>query len=254
MSRLVTFGCSFTYGHGLPDCRYDGDSEEYNDPKQVESPSKYAWPQVAADTLGVECVNMAKPGIGNKHILYRIVNFDFEPTDIVVVMWSYFDRHSVILNNGSVEDLSAWRISDDNQESTAEPGYTAQASNAYYVSPRLASEMDSLFSNAIYINYADSFLKNLGVHYVHTCIRGYGTLELRSTIRWFSENKYEKSFVDAYWSAGKRVNKIKPTLIFGTVADDDFPTDRYGHPGLNAHKSFSYQIVKHIKQKVDIGA
>ena len=51
MSRLITFGDSFTYGHGLVDCHVP----EKN--WQGPNPSKFAWPQVLGDMLGIEVIN-----------------------------------------------------------------------------------------------------------------------------------------------------------------------------------------------------
>lgn len=88
MARLVAFGCSHTYGTGLPDCWIDNC-------KSGKQPSNYAWPKILADKLGVECVNMAFGGLSNKEIHNRILTADINENDIVVVMWTYNDRWSV---------------------------------------------------------------------------------------------------------------------------------------------------------------
>lgn len=85
MPRLVTFGCSHVYGHGLPDCHIEPDWPGLN-------PSKFAWPQLLADKLGYECINLAEPGIGNFEILMKIIKTNFLIDDIVITAWSYFDR------------------------------------------------------------------------------------------------------------------------------------------------------------------
>lgn len=84
MSRLVAFGCSYTYGHGLSDCS-DGLDAGPN-------PSQHAWPALLANRLDRSVVNMGKPGAGNTEILWKILNFDFQPDDICVIMYSYFIR------------------------------------------------------------------------------------------------------------------------------------------------------------------
>lgn len=85
MPRLVAFGCSYTYGHGLPDCTDGGTDCGPN-------PSNVAWPKLLADKLGYNIVNMGKPGAGNTEILWRLLNFKFDVDDICVIMWSYFSR------------------------------------------------------------------------------------------------------------------------------------------------------------------
>lgn len=88
MSRLVTFGCSFVYGHGLPDC--------FTEPSHYgPNPSKFAWPQLLADKLGYECVNLARPASGNFRIFMSILNTEFQPGDLVITAWSFFTRFDI---------------------------------------------------------------------------------------------------------------------------------------------------------------
>ena len=80
-NRLITFGCSYTFGIGLPDCKY-GD----------KNPSKLGWPTLLSDRMGAELVNISASGASNFEILYNILNFDFQDTDTVVIMWTHFYR------------------------------------------------------------------------------------------------------------------------------------------------------------------
>jgi hypothetical protein len=84
-NRLIAFGCSFTYGVGLPDCfdKYNGAGPE---------PSKVGWVQLLADKLNRIAHNKSTPGSSNLEILNNILKFDFEENDIVVVMWSMPNR------------------------------------------------------------------------------------------------------------------------------------------------------------------
>ena len=85
MARLIAFGCSFTYGHGLSDCfippAWPG----------IE-PSKFAWPSLVADSLELDVVNNSECGSSNKQILYRTLDFPFVETDTVIFLWSFFQR------------------------------------------------------------------------------------------------------------------------------------------------------------------
>jgi len=82
MPRLVTFGCSHTYGYGLSDC-YDN----------TDKPSNFSWPNLLAKKLDRECVNLSLPGSGNLQILMTVLKTRFEPTDLVIVAHSYFNRY-----------------------------------------------------------------------------------------------------------------------------------------------------------------
>lgn len=87
MHRLITFGCSFTYGHGLPDCF----SKETGYGKE---PSRDAWPQLLANKLNLSCINKAKPGAGNFEILFNVLTTEFQPNDLVLISFSYFERYN----------------------------------------------------------------------------------------------------------------------------------------------------------------
>jgi len=84
-NRLVAFGCSLTFGSNLDDIHPDNNT-----------PSKLAWPQALGDLAGIPVDNQAKPGASNKEILYNILKYDFSPTDIVVVCWTYLGRWCIV--------------------------------------------------------------------------------------------------------------------------------------------------------------
>ena len=86
MPRLLTFGCSFTYGHGLPDCHIPPDMPG-------NQPSKYAWPQLLADKLKYECINLSAPGSGNFQILMEVLKANYQKDDLVIIAFSYFTRY-----------------------------------------------------------------------------------------------------------------------------------------------------------------
>ena len=92
--RLVTFGCSFTYGSGLSDCFTLPDG-----PGLV--PSKFSWPQLVANELNMDCFNMSFPGSSNKEILNTLLNFKFDSTDVVIVMWSFISRWCILKDQTS---------------------------------------------------------------------------------------------------------------------------------------------------------
>src|SRR6056297_1465073 len=100
MSRLITFGCSHTYGQGLSDCRV-------NTYEPGPTPSKFAWPQVLADKLNLECVNMSEPGTSPKRNWYSITNFDFNEDDIVIVKWPNPNK-TCIIKEDKIEHLAPW--------------------------------------------------------------------------------------------------------------------------------------------------
>lgn len=95
MQRLVTFGCSVTYGHGLPDCHVPP-----NDPGPL--PSAYAWPNLVASYFNIPVSNQGVCGNSNLAILQDILKFKFAKDDIVVVMWSFVGRDLIFGRKGFV--------------------------------------------------------------------------------------------------------------------------------------------------------
>jgi len=85
MPRLLTFGCSFVYGQGLPDC-----FEPPRFPGSVAS--KMGWPNILADKLNRECVNFSSPGMGNLTMMMKILGTEYKHDDLVIIGYSFFDR------------------------------------------------------------------------------------------------------------------------------------------------------------------
>lgn len=80
MARLIAFGASYVYGQGLPDC--------FVEPACAgPRASELAWPSIVSKKLGRECVNMSSPGASNLEILDTILHFNFDPSDVVMIMW-----------------------------------------------------------------------------------------------------------------------------------------------------------------------
>lgn len=88
--RLVTFGCSLTYGQFLED-------------RDTQS-----WPAQLGAMLNVPVVNMGIHGASNKEILYRILNFDFQSDDVCVILWTNLSRW-IIFNENNSDRLGAWQ-------------------------------------------------------------------------------------------------------------------------------------------------
>jgi hypothetical protein len=83
--KLVTFGCSLTYGTGLSDC-WDG---SIGGPV----PSKLAWPEILRRLMNIKIVhNFSKPGASNKEIAYLVLKQLSKGTikqdDVVIIQWT----------------------------------------------------------------------------------------------------------------------------------------------------------------------
>ena len=88
--KIFTLGCSFTYGHGFPDC-YDFDKHF--------APSKFAWPAILEQKIDRKVINISSPGASCKETARRFLHHNhlMAENDIVIVAWPYFDRSHIAL-------------------------------------------------------------------------------------------------------------------------------------------------------------
>jgi hypothetical protein len=136
MSRLVAFGCSYTFGDSLPDC-----VSAWHSP-----PSEYAWPAVLGKCLNLPSVNKGSSGAGNLEILWNILNFEFQPTDICIIMWSHFSRDHIFT------PTELYRVNRYNKPDKL---------TKYWALTH--TEFDLNVRNWIYIHHADCYLSSIGI-------------------------------------------------------------------------------------------
>lgn len=125
MDRLVTFGCSLTYGQYL-----DNSSEQ-------------SWPSVLAKKLGIVCDNQAVNGASTKQIWWNIINYDFSPQDTVIILWSHLDRWCIIKSD-QVESLNVWDVEKNHKTRT------------YY--EHIHDDYDMLVQYLLMVNHAKQYL------------------------------------------------------------------------------------------------
>ena len=150
MSRLVTFGCSFTYGHGLEDCTAeDGYGAGPN-------PSKYSWPSIVSEKMNLICDNQAICGLSNLGIVDKIINYKFKEDDTVVVMWTFFERDLLWLDKGVSFNLTV-----------GNPNADKELINAWATAHSIVDRRMRAWYN---IHHIYSYLKsmNLNFYFLHT--------------------------------------------------------------------------------------
>lgn len=91
-NRLVAFGDSFTFGHGLSDCINLNKGPGVN-------PSKFAWPSILSNKLNLNLDNCAFPGISNFGMLDIILSYKFKSDDLVLIMWNFYPRDMLFLED-----------------------------------------------------------------------------------------------------------------------------------------------------------
>jgi len=195
MSRLITFGCSFTYGSAL------SDTYEYR-----PGPSVFAWPNIAAKKLNLECVNKGIPGASNKEILHCIQNFNFEPLDFVCILWTYPNRWCTITED-SVEPFIHHKKDKRNQ--------------FYY--QFMHNDYDLLLDTFTRMNFAKMYLDRKEIKNLHFVVNS----NMLKYIPEWSTVKFEELFSDDY--------RFKYPLGLDGA-----------HPGEESHEKFGLDIANKI--------
>lgn len=137
--RLVSFGCSLTYGAGLEDCFIPPDRPGIH-------PSKKSWPSLIAQELDIECVNQSRIGSSNKEIWHNIISFDFKDHDLVFIMWTYPDRTCILHpKKDKSEQIGIW----------------SEDKKIFYKD--FYSEYDAETMSKLFVSHANYFLENKNI-------------------------------------------------------------------------------------------
>ena len=178
MSRLFAYGCSNTYGEALEDC-WTGEQHGLE-------PSKFAWPQLLADQMNLECVNLGFPGVSNKYICNKVSNTEFQKGDKVVILWTFFNRFCFFRDDGSSQRMLVGDADRKNLDKV-----TSLKSRFYY--GHFYSKKDSIDDSFLRINFIKNYLDSEGIeNYHYTCVSKDFLHKLKPLL-W---NKVDLKFID----------------------------------------------------------
>lgn len=208
MRRVISFGDSCTFGHGLPDCHDETGSGP------GDYPSKYAWPAKIAEYLGhLNWVNYAYPGASNKEILWTLMQNErhLKDDDLIFIQWTYPHRKCILTADGR-EPIRLFPQAED------------EPSVRYY--EQYETEADSVFESQIWISYADGLLSN------------------RDCTHLFFTRRDKRIFDIGEWTGnGKGVDKVMGDFKhIGSYARDGM------HPGVDAHDQWAKYLISEIRK------
>ena len=217
MKRLIVFGCSNTYGEGLRDC---GDASNN---WCGSEPSILGWPNELATMMGISTViNLGIGGASNKHISNSFLNkagddFFNPDTDIVVFLWSYFNRHCIFQDNREIERY----LPSDLRYKRVEPNRYKKIKKWYR---DYNTSVDQQLSNYTRISHTQHYLNSKGItNYNFTC----ETYEYTNIPTWFDSNTL------------KIVDVVTLRNQYGKADDNE-------HPGVIANMHTAKIMYKHI--------
>lgn len=130
--KLYTFGCSYTYGHGFPDCELRPGED---------TPSKFAWPHLLAEHLNLPYENLSSPGCSPMELSRRFLqNVDrFTDNDIVIIVWPFFDRSCMFMSDGYEAMAKMTPFMD-----TLDPGYGFPEMDVEYYYTHYTNEIHAM--------------------------------------------------------------------------------------------------------------
>lgn len=207
--RLITFGCSLTYGVGLKDRR------------------KQSWSAKLGNMLGLKVINNGIPGACNKQIYIHALKQKYSKNDVVVFSWSFVHRHTIITNYRNLRDNVTLRM--------CQPGATKkqkQVLDTYFLD--IWQERDAVLNFHTQANHIDLLLKS-----VYNC-KVYHLVQSRRPYTWtkihhgVSDTWNFINFPQIY------LEDIRSQYPLGT--DEQ-------HPGQECHAEYAKQIYEWIKNE-----
>jgi len=230
--KLYTYGCSFTYGQGLPDCI---------DLSQDFGPSKFAWPHLVSQKLNIAYKNYSDPGCTCQEVTRRFLyhSKDFNANDIVVIVWPYFHRYLIPFEPHIDR---AWK-------------YTVLGTD--YENPftgKMISIQDFYdnYSNPVF--HLEEFLKHsklvhdtcksLGVHLINYIFdsddkREFMSIKSEALYHWYDVN-IERSFFDLQECLHNRYNKVSSRPF------EILDCGHYGHP---QHEYWAEKVSRLLRRR-----
>lgn len=227
--RVVVFGCSGAYGQGLPDCIV---GENLHGPK----PSEFAFGNLVAKELDVECINTSTPGNSNLQVLFTILKFPFKPDDLAVVSWSWYPRSTLLSEEGREMNLGTWMAADTDDKVLLKrkKQHLEDLASRADMTPKdlesIAVKFYTTHSNHhlkvmswIYVDYAALYLARLGIN---------------------------KVFVtsDLDWDESVRLGQASFDLGPDVIKLIDYAKDGT-HPGIESHKEWARLGMEFLKNK-----
>lgn len=161
--KLVTFGCSFTYGHGLSDCiAADGS----NGPVCSEQ----AWPSIVGQLTGMKVDNVSKPGASNLMITKAVVDYQkYTKQTVAVILWTSNDRETIYKNKDKEKLHMLPGFLKDRMPETfwhnKDKDYLKKTITTYYEDYH--EDYNACLNQMIRMNFVHAFLKSKGIQSFH---------------------------------------------------------------------------------------
>lgn len=232
--RVISFGDSFTRGDDLHDCTSDKPFTPWEE--HTAGASKFTWPALLADNLGIDYQSYAFGGCSNdtilRSILYCLENKLINSDDLLLLNWTWVDRIDFFDNS---QDEVYYKKSPDCFWNTLHPMDDSKENHHHYYK-NLHSEFYAKFNSLKNISLAQQLLKSYNISYKMTCL--------------------DQIIIDSnYWNTtylNHLLQIVKPELLwfndkgfYNWAVDNGYPTGKTGHPMEEAHQAAFDYLIKH---------
>ena len=216
---IKSFGCSFIFGTDLPDSDNAGKH------------SKLTWPALIARKLSFDYQCHAQGGIGNFHILKRILHhaaMDNSQDVFYIIGWTWIDRFDYIKSSSR----------DNNWKETWEtitPTTESRAGKFYY--KNFQSELGDKLSSLIHIRSAVDILEQKQIPFLMTYMD-----PLIIDRRWHSPN----AVVDCQQRVLPYLHTFDGDTFLEWSKQKGFPISKTLHPLEQAHSAGAELVLPQV--------
>jgi len=216
MEKLVFFGDSYTYGHGLSDCL---DKKGHAGPM----PSKLGWAHLLCNMRNASGRNFSSPGASNLEILWTMLTTEIDPDEIIIVQWSFWNRDYLLDDEPS--QIGLWH----------------KNSEPYY---KIHSNSDMIKRNYLNINHGLLWLQQRPNTYLMLAnYRFYnGLLNSSNLFNWNTVSK------DEYSEILKLTDKLISHYFDDTEWLDYAPDNE--HPGIKTNVRWANFVNQLLDEKM----
>lgn len=233
MTKLYTFGCSYTFGQGLDDLPMSFRDRN----KSLIPPSKLGWPNLVATALGYELVNLAVPGISNRHIVHVVLNElpYIDPKGKVIIHWTHVGR-SMFFTTSPNPPVAPSIYKNVRNSSLAHieriaPWIKTKTSENYY--KHIGNEFHWYHDAIMLMDYTDLKLKQHGISKVLHLGPALGAGATSGSTSMLLRGLKE----DLYSSKMRRDETVIHLMQIDKAKDDS-------HPGLKTQHKYAQYIIK----------
>ena len=227
--RIVSFGCSLTYGEELEDSTSDGLKF-----------SKLAYPGIISNSINADYYSYARPGYSNDSILRTVYNYltsDYRKGDFVLIGWSGIDRIE-LFNNVKNDYMSLFPASLEKLECNSTIAHESNDTlwnrsvtdiiNAYKILLQYESDENRQAATERTIFYTIAVLEKYNVPFVMVNA-------MKITVPTLSDKFYnQRSFMQYAYNWYKK---------------EDLAFKKNGHPCELAHERFAKIILDWIEHE-----